>query len=183
MEIYSGIEHLKRIALRCMVLPACMTATLHAVADTSVGTPAGSFSVSETGAAVYAMPFDISPSGTGFDPKIGLTYNSQQTCYGNAGYGVSITGISCITRTGKDRFHDGDAVQKVKYCKGDNYVLDGKRLYLKDGTQGTDGSIYTVEGNPYATVTLHGSDDTGNYSVWFELQDADGNIYSTLAFD
>ena len=142
----------------------------------SVGTPNGSLSVNDVGAAVYNVPFEIYPSGTGFDPEIGLVYNSQQAGYGNAGYGVSITGISCISRTGKDRFHDNE-VQRIRYEAGDNYILDGKRLYLKSGSKGMDGSTYTVEGNPFATVTLHGEDSKGNYSMWFELQDADGVVY------
>lgn len=150
-------------------------AVLPSAAD-SVGTVDGKLTVSENGAAVYTVPLDIYPSGTGFDPQIGLVYNSQQLCYGNVGYGVSISGISSISRAGKDQFHD-NAVQKVKYEAGDNYILDGKRLYLKSGIQGYDGSTYTVEGNPYATVTLHGSDYNANYSVWFELKDADGNVY------
>ncbi len=141
-----------------------------------VGTIEGNFSVNENGAAIYEIPFDIFPSGTGFDPKVGLVYNSQQSCYGNAGYGTSISGISSITRAGKDRFHDG-TVQKVRYEVGDNYVLDGKRLYLKSGAQGMDGSTYTVEGNPFVTVTLHGNDYKSNTTIWFELKDTDGNEY------
>lgn len=153
-----------------------MGITLHVMADTSVGTPAGSLSVNESGAAVYTIPFDISPSGTGLDPKIGLSYNSQQAGYGNVGYGISITGLSCITRTGKDIYHDG-MMQKVRYKQGDNYLLDGKRLYLKSGTAGSDGAAYTVEGNPYLTVTLHGTDLKTNYSTWFEMRDSEGNVY------
>lgn len=141
-----------------------------------VGTPKGAFNVSSSGAAVYEMPFDICPSGTGFDPKLGLVYNSQMNSYGNVGYGVNITGISCITRVGKDMYHD-NTFQQVKYEKGDNYLLDGKRLYLKSGTSGMDGSTYTLEGNPYVTIKLHGDDTKGNRFVWFEMTDAEGNVF------
>lgn len=175
MEVYKKIESVCLSALR-YILFACMGSTLHVNADTSVGTPTGSLSVNESGAAVYTIPFDVSPSGTGLDPKIGLAYNSQQGGYGNAGYGMSITGISCITRTGKDIYHDG-MMQKLGYKLGDNYLLDGKRLYLKNGTAGTDGATYTVEGNPYLTITLHGTDLKTNYSTWFEMRDSEGNVY------
>ena len=175
MEVYKRIESSCLSTLR-YILVACMGITLHVMADTSVGTPAGSLSVNESGAAVYTIPFDISPSGTGLDPKIGLSYNSQQAGYGNVGYGISITGLSCITRTGKDIYHDG-MMQKVRYKQGDNYLLDGKRLYLKSGTAGSDGAAYTVEGNPYLTVTLHGTDLKTNYSTWFEMRDSEGNVY------
>lgn len=150
---------------------------LKVLAQTSVGTPDGQFSVNENGAAIYNVPIDIHPSGTGFDPQISLAYNSQQAGYGNVGYGISISGISVITRVGKDRFHDNDVIQKVKYEAGDNYVLDGRRLYIKSGTQGKDASTYSVEGNPYTTVTLHGDDTPSNTSIWFELKDVDGNVY------
>lgn len=141
-----------------------------------VGTPKGIVYVNSSGAAVYEIPLDICPSGTGFDPKIGLAYNSQQNSYGNVGYGVNITGISCITRDGKDWYHD-HTFQQVKYEQGDNYLLDGKRLYLKSGVSGMDGSTYTVEGNPYVNIKLHGDDSKGNRFVWFEMTDADGNVY------
>lgn len=157
--------------LLCLSLP-----TVSLMADESVGAIGGQMAVSRMGAAIYTIPFEIFPSGTNFDPQVGLEYNSQLQGYGNAGYGVSIKGISCITRVGKDPFHDNN-VQKVKYEAGDNYQLDGKRLYLKTGTQGSDGSTYTPEGDPFSTLTLHGNDVKGSTSVWFELKDADGNVY------
>ena len=162
--------------IRYYVLLAIFLANTSVKADNNVGFINGTLSVNELGAAVYTVPLEIYPSGTGFDPQIGIAYNSQQSGYGNVGYGTNITGISCITRAGKDLFHDND-VQKVKYEAGDNYLLDGKRLYLKDGKQGTDGSTYTVEGNPYAIVTLHGNDVMSSTSVWFELKDVDGTVF------
>ena len=162
--------------IRYYVLLAIFLAHTAVKADNNVGFINGTLSVNELGAAVYTVPLEIYPSGTGFDPQIGIAYNSQQSGYGNVGYGTNITGISCITRAGKDLFHDND-VQKVKYEAGDNYLLDGKRLYLKDGKQGADGSTYTVEGNPYAIVTLHGNDVMSSTSAWFELKDADGTVF------
>ena len=85
-------------------------------AGDSVGTPNGEFTVNEMGAAVYSVPVELFPSGTGFDPQIGVTYNSQLSGYGNVGYGVNITGLSSITRAGKDLFHD-QKVEKIKYIK------------------------------------------------------------------
>lgn len=144
-------------------------------ADSSVGTLNGQFSVNETGAAVYSVPLNLFPSGTGFDPQIGVAYNSQLSGYGNVGYGVNITGLSSITRAGKDLFHD-KKVEKIKYSKGDTYLLDGKRLYLKSGTYGYNNATYTVEGNPYVTVTQIGDDNIGAAS-YFIFTDANGVTY------
>ncbi len=178
MEICKRIKSIVTTVdiIRYYVLLAIFLANTSVKADNNVGFINGTLSVNELGAAVYTVPLEIYPSGTGFDPQIGIAYNSQQSGYGNVGYGTNITGISCITRAGKDMFHDND-VQKVKYEAGDNYLLDGKRLYLKDGKQGTDGSTYTVEGNPYAIVTLHGNDVMSSTSAWFELKDADGTVF------
>lgn len=179
MEISEIRKKLSALTLgvRNNVFLMFLLGSVQVLADNSVGTVNGTLSVSESGAAVCAIPFDIFSSGTDFDPQIGLVYNSQQNGYGNAGYGISITGISCISRVGKNRFYDND-VQKIKYESGDNYALDGKRLFLKDGTQGMDGSIYTVEGNPFALVTLHGNDTRNNTSVYFEYKDTEGNLYT-----
>lgn len=143
-------------------------------ADSSVGTLDGQLSVNETGAAVYSVPLNLFPSGTGFDPQIGVAYNSQLSGYGNVGYGVNITGLSSITRAGKDLFHD-KKVEKIKYSKGDTYLLDGKRLILKSGTYGYDNATYTVEGNPYVTVTQIGDDEHSTTS--FIYTDANGTTY------
>ena len=73
-----------------------------------VGTPAGEFSVLPLGAAVYTMSIDA-PKGYGkMQPNIALVYNSQSG-YGIAGYGISISGLSVISRGAKDIFHDGAA--------------------------------------------------------------------------
>jgi hypothetical protein len=86
----------------------------------SVGNPDGSLSVSDMGAAVYNLKFDV-PDGGPLTPQIGLSYNSQSTGYGLAGYGVNITGISCITRGGKDMFHN-QTVQGITYTTDDNFI-------------------------------------------------------------
>lgn len=178
MEICKRIKSIVTTVdiIRYYVLLAIFLTNTSVKADNNVGFINGTLSVNELGAAVYTVPLEIYPSGTGFDPQIGIAYNSQLSGYGNVGYATNITGISCITRAGKDLFHDND-VQKVKYEAGDNYLLDGKRLYLKDGKQGADGSTYTVEGNPYAIVTLHGNDVMSSTSVWFELKDVDGTVF------
>lgn len=147
------------------------TTRLHAqTGGEAVGNLSGQLTVSDMGAAVYSLTFDV-PDGGPLTPQIGIAYNSQTAGYGLAGYGFNITGISCITRGGKDLFHD-QTVQGVTYTDEDNYFLDGKRLILKEGQQGKDGSIYTVEGNPYEKIVLHGS----RSNIWFEVVSKDGIV-------
>ncbi|MBR0037929.1 MAG: hypothetical protein IJP70_09865, partial [Bacteroidales bacterium] len=125
-----------------------MGSTLQAEnSDRAVGTPQGALSVSELGAAVYSLKFEV-PDGGPLTPEVGLCYNSQMIGYGLAGYGVSITGISAITRGGKDLFHDG-TLQGVTYTDSDTYFLDGKRLIPESD------STYTVEGDPYTKVKYY----------------------------
>ena len=88
-----------------------------------VGTPRTEAQVSPMGAAVWSMAFDT-PEGVGdMTPQVGLAYSSQAG-NGIAGWGVSVSGISCITRGLKTNYHDG-AVR-----------------------------TYVLEGNPYTTVTV-----------------------------
>lgn len=130
------------------------TTRLHAqTGGEAVGNLSGQLTVSDMGAAVYSLTFDV-PDGGPLTPQIGIAYNSQTAGYGLVGYGFNITGISCITRGGKDLFHD-KTVQGVTYTDDDNYFLDGKRLILKEGQQGKDGSKYCLEGDPYTEILMH----------------------------
>jgi RHS repeat-associated protein len=130
------------------------TTRLHAqTGGEAVGNLSGQLTVSDMGAAVYSLTFDV-PDGGPLTPQIGIAYNSQTAGYGLAGYGFNITGISCITRGGKDLFHN-QTVQGVTYTDADNFFLDGKRLILKEGEHGKDGSKYCLEGDPYTDVLMH----------------------------
>ena len=143
--------------------------------DYSVGTLAGSFSVGRSGAATYNLQFEV-PHGGSLTPQIGLSYNSQLNGYGLAGYGFSITGISAITRGGYDLFHDGWQ-GGVTYTAVDNLLLDGKRLILQSGTSGQDGATYTVEGDPFTKVVVHGNYGTSEATTWFEVTTNTGMTY------
>ena len=141
----------------------------------SVGTPEGNVSVSNSGAAVYDLKIKA-PNGGALTPQIGLSYNSQFCGYGLAGYGFSITGISVITRGGRDLFHDGRQAG-VTYTASDNLFLDGKRLILQSGTSGQNGATYTVEGNPFTKVVEHGNYNNSTTTTWFEVTTNTGMTY------
>lgn len=149
------------------VVPSAYAA---ATASYAVGSPRGEAGVSSMGAATYRITIDC-PDG-GLAPDIGIAYNSQSG-QGLAGHGFTITGLPVITRSGKDLFHDG--VQRgPSYGTGDTFLLDGTRILLQSGTAGMEGSVYSPEGAPHTTVTLHGS---AAADCWFEVHTPDGLTY------
>mgnify|MGYP003310106705 CR=1 FL=1 len=146
-------------------------APLAASADNSVGTPVAAVDVNRNGAATYNLSIEI-PDGGGFHPQIGLAYNSQSAGYGNAGYGFNITGISVITSGSRNLYYDGK-VKGAEYLANSSYYLDGKRLVLESGMEGCDGAKYSVEGDPYTIVSVHGTFP----DIWFEVLGQDGTTY------
>ncbi len=156
-----------------LLVMLCQCQFVHADNATSkeVGTTSSKFSVSPSGGAVYSMVIDV-PKGYGnMQPNISLTYNSQSG-YGIAGYGVSISGLSSITRGCKDIYHDG-AAKGIGYSMDDAYYLDGKRLILQSGNAGQDGACYVPEGEPFTKVYFHGYDG----ATWIEVKTQNGLTY------
>ena len=159
--------------LSSLGLPACIHAA--DMPESSVGTPVGAVSVGNSGAAVYNLKIDV-PDGGSLAPQIGLSYNSQSGGYGLAGYGFNITGLSAITRGGHDLFHDGSQAG-VTYTANDNLFLDGKRLILQSGTSCQEGAAYTVEGDPFTKIVVHGNYSNSTTTTWFEVTTNTGMTY------
>lgn len=159
-----NLKHIKLLLLLGL-------APLAASAGNSVGTPVAAVDVDRNGAATYNLSVEI-PNGGGFQPQIGLTYNSQFAGYGNAGYGFNITGISVITSGSRNLYYDGK-VKGTDYLANSSFYLD----VLESGTEGCDGAKYSVEGDPYTTVTVHGSFSNSSVSTWFEVLTPDGTTY------
>ncbi len=138
----------------------------------AVGTPKGTFCVSNTGAATYNVGIDV-PDGGKLTPGISINYSSQSG-NGLAGYGFNISGLSCITRGCKDLFHDG-------FTSGNNYsgntafFLNGQRLILRSGSYGYTASEYSPEGDPFTRITLHGT--ASGSTCWFSVSAPDGKVY------
>ncbi|WP_302614399.1 polymorphic toxin type 23 domain-containing protein [uncultured Muribaculum sp.] len=135
----------------------------------SSGSAMGAYGVSSTGAATYSMTVEAPRHK--FNPNIGISYNSQLNGYGLVGYGTNITGISSITRTGKNLFYDND-YQGITYTDSDNYLLNGKRL-IPTGAVYDNEVVYSVEGNPYPVVVRYGNGST----AWFAVLDSNGEYY------
>lgn len=108
-----------------------------------VGVIDGAAGATQTGAATYTIPIKCPPGTGGMAPNISLSYSSQSG-NGIAGMGWNITGLSAITRVGKDIYHDG-VVAPVKYSYDDKFALDGVRLNGISGSYGYNNAEYALE--------------------------------------
>ena len=140
-----------------------------------LGETGGNFMVSATGAAVYSIPILVSPGTMGVEPKLSVTYNSQSgiSLLGN---GVSLSGLSTITRTSKTPMLDGKFAG-VDLTYGDVFELDGNRLLLTSTTTaayGLSGASYYTENESFAVITSNGSQVNGPQSL--QVKDKNGNV-------
>lgn len=129
----------------------------------AVGDMGGVFNVNEAGAATYTLPFDLPAGINGMQPSLGLVYNSQSG-NGVAGMGISVYGISAITRVAKDIYHDGTA-KGISYTDNDAYSIDGTRIIQLAQND------YRPENSPADYITKNG---TGT-SQYFVLKMQNGN--------
>ncbi|WP_153799690.1 SpvB/TcaC N-terminal domain-containing protein [Foetidibacter luteolus] len=122
-----------------------------------VGATAGSVEVG-AGNATYTIPIQVPPGTNGLVPNISISYNSQAG-NGVAGVGWSVSGLSAITRGGKNIYHNG-IVQPVSFTADDNFYLDGVKInQVSSSTNGveTDLSVSVREtglGAYYATNSI-----------------------------
>ncbi|MBK6379295.1 MAG: hypothetical protein IPF72_05925 [Chitinophagaceae bacterium] len=118
-----------------------------------VGEIAGSVSATASGGVTYSIPIFTCPGTNGIQPSISLTYNSQASS-GIAGYGWGLSGLSTITRTGKNIYHNG-IVSPVTYtAANDAFLLNGVRLNAISGTNGNNGTIYALESESFLKLFL-----------------------------
>lgn len=125
-----------------------------------VGTIEGEAGTSPTGAATYTIPIYTPPGTNGLDPSVGITYNSQ-TGSGIAGYGWSIGGLSIISRTGKNIYHNGK-VNPVTYTSDDAFLLDGMRLNPVTGSNGANLTVYRGEAESFSIAVSYTSGSPNN---------------------
>ncbi|MDR0248033.1 MAG: hypothetical protein LBI16_06560, partial [Burkholderiales bacterium] len=95
----------------------------------AIGTLAGTFDVTDGGAASYTVPLKVVPGPGGMQPNLALEYNSQNSI-GHLGTGWKISGMSAITRCPKTDAQDG-VKSGINYdldSNNDTYCLDGQRL-------------------------------------------------------
>lgn len=119
------------------------------------GHTAGSFSVTDGGAATYTIPISISPGTGGVEPKLSLAYNSQGG-NGLMGLGWSLQGLSTISRSTKTLAQDGE-IKGIDLTGNDTYSLDGERLIATQGIYGGHETEYRSEQNAFLRLKSYGN--------------------------
>ncbi|HEV8084483.1 MAG TPA: SpvB/TcaC N-terminal domain-containing protein [Chitinophagaceae bacterium] len=136
-----------------------------------VGTVDGSADAS--GAVTYTIPIFSSPGTNGVQPSVSISYNSQASA-GVVGYGWNISGLSIISRSGKNIYNDR-IVQPVNYTTADGFVLDGMRLNPITGSNGANGTVYAGEAETFAKI-ISNTTASANNPDWFQVIAKDGSV-------
>lgn len=156
--------------------------------SSKIGATRGEFSVSESGAAEYAIPIMTVPGSGGVVPEVSIRYNSQAG-ESYLGRGWTITGMSTLTRCGQTLIHDGKTTgvsiatiipvddEPDLIIQEDRFCLDGQRLVLVDGDfYGENLSRYRLEIDDQTVVTAHAANSEIIGPTHFTVQRRDGSI-------
>lgn len=103
----------------------------------------GNIKVNGAGQLQFTFPIALPPGVKSVAPQISLAYNSGSG-NGIAGYSWNISGISSISRIGKNIEKDGEP-KSIQLDYSDYYSFNGQRLILKSGEYGKDGAEYVTE--------------------------------------
>ena len=136
-----------------------------------VGSLPGTFSTTNTGAAVYSVDLKLPNAIGSMVPKISFVYNNQST-NGIMGWAWNLSGLSSIERVGQTEYHDGK-VTSVDFVN-DRFAMDGQRLMLVDGTYGGDNAEYKVEFDNMDRIVSYSK---GTSPESFQVWKSDGTIW------
>lgn len=103
----------------------------------------GNIEVNGSGQLQFSLPIALPPGIKSVAPQINLMYTSGSN-NGIAGYGWNLSGITSISRVGKNLDKDGKA-EGIQLNYEDIYRFNGQRLILKSGEYGKDGAEYVTE--------------------------------------
>tara|TARA_A100001015_G_scaffold315814_1_gene428539 strand:+ start:5269 stop:6993 length:1725 start_codon:yes stop_codon:yes gene_type:complete len=103
----------------------------------------GNIEVNGGGQLQFTLPVALPPGVKTVAPQINLVYTSGSG-NGIAGYGWSLSGITAISRVGRNIEKDGE-VRGIQLDYTDYYSFNGQRLILKSGVYGKDGAEYVTE--------------------------------------
>ncbi|KNB61991.1 SpvB/TcaC N-terminal domain-containing protein [Chryseobacterium sp. Hurlbut01] len=134
----------------------------------------GNIEVTGAGQLQYTLPIALPPGIKEVSPNISLLYLSNSG-NGIAGFGWTISGVTTITRIGKNIEKDGElTTAKLNYS--DYYSLNGQRLILKSGEYGKDGAEYVTEKYSNIKIKSVGSaQSTAQGPMYFQVTFEDGS--------
>ena len=159
-----------RLAVAILIASASVIAS---AAQAAAGRSAGSFNVSQSGAATYSMPIWVPPGPRGMQPSLAIVYSSQSGD-GIMGPGWNLAGLSSISRCNKT-FKEDTTPAPVYLATTDGYCFNGNRLRVTSGTYGAAGSTYQTEIADFSLVTANGT--MGNGPSSFTVKGKNGLIY------
>ncbi|MBE4950110.1 RHS repeat-associated core domain-containing protein [Chryseobacterium culicis] len=141
----------------------------------------GNIEVNGAGQLQFTLPIALPPGVKSVAPQVNLMYTSGSS-NGIAGYGWNISGITSISRVGKNIDKDGE-VKGIQLDYSDYYSFNGQRLILKSGEYGKDGAEYVTEKysnikiKSFGSYQLTGIPATYNASgpQYFEVTFEDGS--------
>ena len=131
----------------------------------------GRGSVSQDGAAQFAIPLVVPAGRNGVQPNLALTYNSRNGD-GMLGTGWSLSGLSMITRCARNELIDGQT-RDVRFDAGDAFCLDGDRLVEPPPEGFWGGGQYRRWRNGFERISLEGG-QPGDPNTVFRVEHPDG---------
>ena len=103
----------------------------------------GQIDVSAGGELNFTFPIALPPGIKSVAPQVNLIYSGSNYS-GIAGIGWNISGLSSISRVGRNIEKDGE-IKGVKYDYSDLYQFNGQRLILTSGEYGKPNATYTTQ--------------------------------------
>ncbi|CAA7193820.1 RHS repeat-associated core domain-containing protein [Chryseobacterium potabilaquae] len=110
----------------------------------------GDIEVTKAGQLQYTLAIELPQGIKKTAPNISLIYTSGGQ-NGLAGYGWNLSGLTSISRVGRNLEKDG-ITKRVQLDYSDYYSFNGQRLILKSGEYGKDGAEYVTE--QYSTIKI-----------------------------
>ena len=152
------------------------------ITATLAGSTGGEFRVSESGAATYAIPLSL-PGGTaGVVPQLSLNYASNAG-NGPIGVGWSLSGLSAISRCGKNMAQNDGIIAGIKNTSSDRFCMDGQQLF-SDNTYGSNNASYYTETFNNTDITSHGGSVTTGPEEWrIKTRAGDTHYYGKVGND
>jgi hypothetical protein len=144
--------------------------------EVNLSLPVGSLSGKDVsggnGAAAYAVEIECPKGTNGVAPNFSVTYGSNGV-NGLLGWGWGISGLSAISRVGRDIHHDGFVCSPTK-TNLDKFVIDGMRINPILGLNGENNTEYETEQISYSKVISYGT--SGDGPSYFTVTTKDGTV-------
>lgn len=118
----------------------------------------GNIEVAGGGQLQFTLPIALPPGIKSVAPQINLVYASGSG-NGIAGYSWNLSGMTSISRIGKNIDKDGEP-KGIQLDYSDYFSFNGQRLILKSGEYGKDGAEYVTE--KYSNIKIK---SVGTYGI------------------